>query len=136
MTSQNYYPGHFDHNLKRSFISQPFNNSNIPNQILQNRTSASKRTSLTMIENLHNPTIDHPKTPKANPIHMPPNLNNFSMAGHYFHQSSYVNHSYQIPQPPSSQFNTSRAESMANKSEISTSRVDTVNSKIEGFCAE
>lgn len=48
MASQNYNTTHLEHNLKRSFMLQPFGNSNIPNQIIPNRSS-SKRTSLTLV---------------------------------------------------------------------------------------
>lgn len=49
MTSQNYATSHLEHNLKRSFMLQPFGNSNIPNQIITSGRSASKRTSLTLV---------------------------------------------------------------------------------------
>lgn len=89
------YPPKLDYNLKKSFISDPYQ---VQHQNLsQSRGTLSKRSSFTLTHEYNSSPLNTelPKTPKTGSINnvnsIPFSMDQFQVATQYYHQGTYPN---------------------------------------------
>jgi hypothetical protein len=83
------FPQKADYTLKRSTILENYNSQGVPST--QDRSSVSKRSSFNMISH-YPPSVEQPRTPKANNSYGYCNIDKIPVSNQFYHQSNYLNH--------------------------------------------
>lgn len=98
------FPQKTDYTMKRSTILEQYNSQGVPST--QDRSSVSKRSSFNMISH-YPPSVEQPRTPKANNNYASCNMDKIPVSNQFYHQSNYLNHqthtyhqSYPVQQIP------------------------------------